>query len=461
MVANKEIIKKRIEETLSAFKDRLEENERKGKEFWSDDSYGEGLQNKCEGLEAFLIPHLAKPKELLKYLPTETLKKSIEGVYKTVNEKGFIPTPYESYKDLITSEVEPPEFIDAVSYTLTASIHAKSILTQLKVAEADKMLTELIEKSIKWLVDNHIPDKGWSGFNKPKVTHIYSTWSAIECLSEIRTLESFATGETLERIKEFTNIVPEVKEWLTAFAEEQQGELWNSDDFAPSPHVIYNLYGLDTLTNLEVDKTHPEIVERAIKKIIKRWDNAPRDFLKKKSHYPRATNKRGDSIEIEWEDESVLIIGISALSKIGGAFKESTIEYETGIPLYEKINKTLEKMFYKLNDISLKDGLWTDEKDNFSIYMTERIIEALLEYKEFLSPPVDVSLINEKIDSLIEMVSKADQEAIIAKLDTMNGRIDNLVDALIEVTTKLGGEQGEWVRIALEGAASKREEKKK
>ena len=464
MVANKEI-KKRIEETLSAFKDRLEENERKGKDFWSDDVYGEGLQNKCEGLEVLLIPHLTKPKELLKYLSTEALKKSVEGAYKTVNEKGFIPTPYESYEELIKNEVEPPEFIDTVSYVLTASIHAQSILAQLKELDDDtnRMINELISKSIKWLVNNHIPTGGWSGFHNPTITHIYSTWSAMECLSEVRAFESRATGDTLEAIKEFINIVPVVKEWIIAFAE-KQGDEWESDDSeAPARDVIYNVYGLDVLTDLEVEKTNPGTVENVVRKTLERWGKAKKRFLGVKKHYPSATNKKGERIEIEWEDESMLILSISALSKVTGSFKDklSKIEYSSGMTLYDKINITLEEMLDELSRRFFERGLWTDVNKNFSIYMTERIIEAMLEYTEFLSPPIDVSLINEKIDSLIEIVGKIDQNALMTKLDTTNERIDNLENTLRELITKLGGEKGAWLTEALGSVTSKKEGKKK
>jgi hypothetical protein len=432
-----------IEETLSAFKIRLEENKRNNKPFWSDVEFEEGgLQIMCEGLETFLNPYFSKPKELQKYLSANFVKEQIDEIYRVVvdDKEGFVPTPYPTYKELI-EKVEPPEFIDTASYILTLTVHAEKFLTQNNELDdkTKKKTSELINRSLTWLIDNHIPNEGWSGICKKTVTHIYPTWSTMSALPEIEILKSAASQETSELIKKFENVVSATRNYLTEFAKDQGEELWKGHSKTRDRAIIYCVYGLETLIYLGVQKDNPELILNLTKTILSGWNENTDWFLEPETHYFYATEKE----RIGYEDSSILALSIKTLSKVGNSFGKNEISQVeiSGITLDKVLETTLEKMFAILNEkfYQKEKGLWTDTSGRFSIYMTERVIEAMLVYAEFLgAPEPTLTEINEKIDGLIDMVSKIDQDIVIDRLSATNEKVESLEGILEEVKDTLG-----------------------
>ena len=470
MVSRREV-EERIKETLFALKRRLEENIRNNKALWSDDSFGEGLQIRCEGLEAFLIPCLAwtpvhKPEDISNYLPIKTLKDEVNSVHKTVIEEGFVSTPY-LYDRLEQEGIHPAEFIDTVSYALTAMIHAREILLQTGEldADTDKKIIEVVNKGLKWMIDNHIPNGGWSGFPFKTVTHVYSTWTAVECLWEIERLVSRGAPDDTNRLfEEFKKCCLESKNWIVGFAKKQR-EIWVSDDGdLPTTGVIYNIYGLATLLALDVEEEYPDIILKEIKSIIKRWRRRKEEFQRSTFHY-FYLKREGSSelLEIDYEDESILILAISALSEAATALKDRlpTEKLSSTESLDNAVSRTLSEMFEALYDRFYKNGLWTDASGRFSIYMTERVLEALLAYAEYLGPPpMDLTQIGEKINTVIEAVGKVSRsgDEILGRLDALDRRMSSIEAAVNEIKELFSKLEAKIVDKIVERARSGSEE---
>lgn len=451
----KEDVNKLIQETLKSVKSRLQENKGNNKAFWSDDDFDEGLQSRCEGLEIFLIPHLDKPGLFLQYFSADELRKEIEAIYEVVNQRGFIAEPY-LLEEFEKNKVAPPEFIDVVSYVLTVTIHSRWILAELEELpkEIDQKITYIINRCLSWLIETHIPGEGWSGLAMKTVSHVYATWSAVLCLPEIEAFEAMAADETKGKIKKFkAALYDDTQKWLIKFGKEQ-GKTWESDtsQFASSS-IIFSVYGLESLLVLRVQRQEPELVKDLITRIITWWDERTRQYLSKTEHSFFASEATKGAVKIDYSDESVLVISLLTLAEACIHFKQELSEarYSATETVYQRIHSVMEDMYEKLSErfFDKSKGLWTtDTKDQaFSIYVTERAIEALLAYKVLLVPaplPPEkiVEQLHEAVDGLISSVEKLRNE-----IGTMENRICSRIEkTLTELWVKKAGRTEEDMR---------------
>lgn len=410
-MVTREQVDQEIEKTLDAFKDRLEKNVKNGKDFWTDEICNEeGLQSRCEGLSIFLLQDLDAPEKVQKYLPAEKIKEEINTIHKTVMDKGFIPAPYDFYKELVGNQIKPADFIDTVTFVLACMTRAMKILSRISRLEEDtaERIYQMIHKSIKWLIDTHIPKQGWSGFCNKTSPFIYSTWTATDCLEVFGILEEIAIDDMTKKLMdELNGKLGETKEWLSSFAGRQSHDEWQSDPAKiGGTELVISVYGLDALLNLEVHKDEPKLVINLLTALNKAWNDAERRFYRGEAHLLRARDE-GEAADIKYEDDSGLLMGLRCFAKAGRVLRDEL----SRINLYDKITETLEEMFGQLKDpkdgFCNGEGLWVDCEKHFSIYMTQRAIEALIEYRKFLPPgQVDMSQIDRKIDELLRTVRK-------------------------------------------------------
>jgi len=372
-------IENKILQTLDAFKSKLLSNIDAKRGYWCDETSEEGLQIICEGLEAFLIPFLDKPKDITKYIPLSDLKSEISRIYDVVSKEGFIATPYLD-KDLKELGIDPPEFIDTVSYVLTCALHAKIILKDNN--ELDKETKEkidyLIEKGINWIINTYIDkenEKGWAGFkpSESSLPHIYSTWSAIEALVSIfeyinESDESYPK-ELRDGIKRAKDILKDFKGWVLEFAK-RQGNEWSDImcldiDIPTRTGVIYNIYGLNILYDIyeDGDKELLDLMIKELKKILEHWEFNKHRFIEDRFRSQRhrfiyQRSKRKLEKTLEYDDESILIVAIMVLSYILKRFESilSQVEYEEGINLKDALIGAIDQMIIELYNIYYKNG---------------------------------------------------------------------------------------------------------
>jgi len=413
------------------------------KDFWSDDTCKkEGLQSRCEGLSVFLLQGLDAPEKVEQYLSTERIKQEINAIHKTVMGEGFIPKPYEFCQALEDDQIEPPEFSDTVTFVLWCSIISRNVLLRTKkLDEETKQKTDqLIDKSIDWLIDTHISKQGWSGFRNKTSSFIYSTWTVANCVDAFEILEETATDNTRKLMEKLKGKLNETREWLARFAGKQTDEEWESDPARIGGRKIgYGVYGLDMLTSLRVHETQPQLLIDLTMLLNEAWNNSEARFYKDAGvHLLRARNEgeEGEAADISYDDDSGLLMGLMALSKASRVLRDELSRTDS----YDNITKTLEEMFSQLKDPEEgfydRGGLWVDCEKRFSIYMTQRAIEALIEYKKSLPrPPVDMNLINGKIDELLRVVRKMDIN--VGKLLDDKALVDDVGRALDDFQNEL------------------------
>jgi archaellum component FlaC len=428
-------IENKILQTLDAFKSKLLSNIDAKRGYWCDETSEEGLQIICEGLEAFLIPFLDKPKDITKYIPLSDLKSEISRIYDVVSKEGFIATPYLD-KDLKELGIDPPEFIDTVSYVLTCALHAKIILKDNN--ELDKETKEkidyLIEKGINWIINTYIDkenEKGWAGFkpSESSLPHIYSTWSAIEALVSIfeyinESDESYPK-ELRDCIKRAKDILKDFKGWVLEFAK-RQGNEWSDImcldiDIPTRTGVIYNIYGLNILYDIyeDGDKELLDLMIKELKKILEHWEFNKHRFIEDRFRSQRhrfiyQRSKRKLEKTLEYDDESILIVAIMVLSYILKRFESilSQVEYEEGINLKDALIGAIDQMIIELYNIYYKNGFCVDIEGKFSIYITERVVEALVAYAGYLGCRIEVRDIVEKLDALSEKMDEVFNQVV-------------------------------------------------
>lgn len=423
-----------IEGTLQNFKARLMKNIQDKKSFWSDDEYGEGLQNRVEGLEAFFIPFYSKDfNGVSKYISADDLKKEIENIYNIVKSDGFKPTPYieSDLEEILKKHIKKHDFIDSVSYTLTTIVAGMLCLNNAGKLDGNtnEMSIYLLKKCIKWLTESHNPNGGWTGFSEViNISNIYATWSALSVIPEVNVIlaEKFRIDDDLKNLsKQLIKISFDCKKWLLEFGK-VQGKYWDCDtQDGAARGVIYTVYGLDTLYLLEAhnEKAGFDLMIDTLERIVTVWDDYKEKFMTQEVHaLPAELDKKGNPILIKYEDSSILTVSIKAVSRFAYILKSKQLNND----ILVKSERLLSEMYEDLIQKRLKDNLWTDTGGRFSIYVTERVIEALVAYEKFLTPIVQKQdLITDKIDSILSKIDLI--ENLVKSIDARIAKIESIV----------------------------------
>jgi len=213
---------------------------------------------------------------------------------------------------------------------------------------------------------------------------------------------------------------------------------------------------LNILINLGVHKTEPRLTIDVIRTIIDVWNERPKSFSETETHYFKAV-KESKKSEVPYEDSSILPMFLVAACRVGKELKDALCS----AGLYEILDNTLQDMFDELEKSFYKNGLWTDASGRFSIYMTERVLEALLAYAEYLGPPpMDLTQIGEKINTVIEAVGKVSRsgDEILGRLDALDRRMSSIEAAVNEIKELFSKLEAKIVDKIVERARSGSEE---
>ncbi len=419
-----------IKTTLRNFYQRLRRNMDEGKPLWSDDEFSQGLQNVCEGLEIFILPFKEKPHAVFDFILIDDIRSAIAYVSQTIKSEGLIASPY-MHTELTEQFVEPPEFTETISYILTAICHAWDVLakTDNLAEDISKEILEIVHLCLDWIEKAHQEKEGWAPFLVESATHIYSTWSIVEAAETLKTSD-FKDKAILEKKRIILDkLIPDTREWFSSFAEKQKGnKTWPADmtDFATS-NPINNIYALNVLHDLELTIEDIDITTELIRNILSLWDKSKTQFFSPQNHYFYIYKPKGDKDAIDYQDSSALVVSIMVLAEVGKSLRDYlSREVFTGdVTFIQKLSASLEEMYVELKKRNYNEGLWRDASGRFSIYMTERVIEALIAYKDFvLSATRDLGGLDDRLDQISN------------KLDEIAARVEDVVMITSSIATR-------------------------
>ena len=383
---------------------------------WKDDiSSGEGIQSICEGLESFVLPLSRYPVELMRYISPNLIAESIECLYEQIKETGFLPTPYLSIVNPLKSHseirnIDNPNFIDTVSYAISTAYESHIALKKVEHVSGkwEAQTIYIISEGLKWLCDYHTGGKGWNGLSmkQPPVSHLYSTWSAIMLSNLVGDIEregiidtdKYHLNDTLHTLRK--DLI-EAANWLTTynFKMEYDGPGGEQGELRHAYYLLYKLYAEcfifnadDTLIDVK-NKTILDEVSQTLSRIRE-------DPLLPEAYHKFPIYIKDRLVHILYQDISIKnYIYMASYSEAGRALlsiKRKTQNTKEKMDSKKLLIFISEKLIVSFNEIKKhhekNNNLWCTNDKKFSLYLTERAIEALISLRSFIfeaSPKVE------------------------------------------------------------------------
>ncbi|MBU2523412.1 MAG: hypothetical protein KKE23_03940 [Nanoarchaeota archaeon] len=409
---------------------------RKERGQWTDDdNKTPGIIMSCEALESFFIPSLSIPgigSNLLNIIDLETIKKTIEYVSAQVEEKGFAGSPYVNFTKTDLGEKEGGKdgkggdipVADSASFVVCAFLDAKRLLgDKLDNNLVDKMDKQIIE-GLQFLKDSHAGDnKGWAwGKIDKKFSFLYFTWTTIEAL-ELIFSEKYKgvipSGADLY-IQELKIKSNHAQNWIVKTLIEQGSENEFKNDLRSKKidytegdeSLYYTLWALIVLLLTGHEKK--EEIDQGLKFVMKYFNESSkvREQCMYESFAFRLDGDKRTLHREKYEDRSFVPLMLKALTLHIFSSPEKQGEFHKDIE--EFLNLLLGNKARSYNYV------W-DTAKNYSIFYTERAIEALTR----------LYLYYEKFRIEEELEEEAIEEVSGKEVVTINIPIAHLVKALV------------------------------
>lgn len=374
---------------------------RKEKGFFADrENPHRAIATTCESLESFFIPCLVIDNPKISRLIEEKLVfNDLLFVCKEVESKGFVGDPYTSIAN-----------VDSAAFVVSALVHAREIFKDTpkdeefeiislkadrdteteegpkkeKVSSLLDKMEEVISKGIDFLYDNW--DDKTESWDKTEGFQLYFSWSVIETINEIEYYLDENDDMFRRKGSEVFEKIDKIKRELRVHIEDKFLEGMSNGEYLQKDYMniypqVNGIIILALLESLSVDSIAQSFLK--VKETYERYH----DELASSGIVYQIPNSGGTEQISDYSITPVLLRATSLLLDNYSSFVQFSEvigrDKMRGLQdiLFEELT-SLEEPTFRNSSGGAYRHLWTREA--FEIYYTERAIEALTVYYEFL-----------------------------------------------------------------------------
>jgi hypothetical protein len=381
--------------------------ELKDKEFngeWRDAGNPQGIILASEALLCFLSPAVNIPnirEKILSILPLSGVEEALNQII-LWTEEGFFGSPYINFSEKTKFEKDQ-DFSDSACFVVSALLYAKKLFGDKISPKLRTKINKRVTEGLKVINESHLGKdvEGWSWgrVDKPDEAFLYSSWTALETVTDLfdpsLKLKDFCPPESKSILKELEKKIDYTKKWIEQTfilnpREEEGANLdMTKDIIAFNPRdrdAYYNLYATISLLLTKSSKTKE--IEKALNITISEFFDSG---SKVRIHYLQESfDFYFDGKEIltdvnlkKYSDRTFLPLLLKCISLFIGRNPQRMELYKPRLlDTYEMLleNRDLSDKYTSVWD---KGALTAP----YSIYYTERAIEALMRIYTVLNVP--------------------------------------------------------------------------
>jgi hypothetical protein len=370
----------------------------------------EGLISQCGGALSLLLLANGFPKEIeLGKAWEEVVFPEARKVFTYVKEKGFDATPFMAAEKTVRIGIgKKLPYIDSLTWVLSLALHLRLAQQKKRVnlpSDIELQMGEAIKETLKQICEAMHPDGGWGFIKDCSSPDLYFSYAVSEALADFG---DYVLGETsdiaerdVELIKSLSSDESKIIESVAAAREKTSAWLIKNylsdlgeklivpdlkpDDFQAYHSLYYTYFVIDMLIVLGAGELFHQDRRKEILKAIEHGIYLSRITLDR---------ARADTA---WFDtkKSELRLGWHNHAKSGALIAGDSIKEPGLVPLSVRCNalyayyiaegpvKEIDGLFGLLcENRDEATGLWDNQ--GFDLMITERAVEALVDYADYL-----------------------------------------------------------------------------